>query len=473
MFHKVFNSSNNKSGLDQQLEESISFNLSDENLSQDDLAGENIARTEEAQQAIWKGIQSEKKGQLKQAISYYRSAIEEDPESAKAYQLLSSALKKMRDKRQLEQKQEDEESDKQTNKGNTTIQRETSQRKTLSEAGLIESENRNSSVDLNSRSLESAVRTYEVDTKSNLIVPANSNPEENPDFSNVDLVPMSNSSRHSNIFDRSSQQSNKIILLPEVRTTSSGEIVVQDNMEAAQVYVEQALAYIEQKQWQDSINACQEALRICPTIGKAYKVWGNSLQKSGDIAGAIGIYAKALEVQPDMAEIYCNLGSIYANKKNWKQAIEHYQKSSQIDAQNSTPYRNLARVWDQLGEYERSTECFFRAIEIEPTLLSAQNHFELAGNLVEEDSIERAIACYKYCIQIDPKFTNAYVKLADALEHNGQTETALFYYKKLAKLQGSNSNLDGHSKSRQLIRGFLFGQSLYSISIVAECNQLL
>lgn len=451
MFHKVFNSSNNKLAIDKQLEDNISFNLSDKNLSQDDLTGENIARTEKAEQAIWQGIHSEKTGHLKEAISYYRSAIEEDPESAKAYQLLSQALKKMREQRQSKKKNREQYNDKNIEFGRiNTDDGKFSHEEQLPEVRSIEYESSNEVIPTSKikRTADALDQKQDNEPDFNLTTKLNSSSDSN--FFNANFVSMKSS-----ILDTSNQQSNKIVLLPEVHTSSSGELVVQANMAAAQVYVEQALVYFEQKHWQNSINACQEALRICPTIGQAYKVWGNCLQKSGDVAGAIGIYAKALEVQPDMAEIYCNLGNIYAKKKKWKQAISHYQKSSQIDIQNSIAYRNLARVWDQLGEYKKSTECFFKALEIEPTLLSAQDHFELAGNLLEESSLERAIACYKYCINIDPKFANAYVKLADALEQNGQTEVALFYYKKLARLQDSSNRLDGCSKSSQQIRVFL------------------
>ena len=35
------------------------------------------------------------------------------------------------------------------------------------------------------------------------------------------------------------------------------------------------------------------------------------------------------------------------------------------------------------------------ALEIEPKLLSAQNHYDLANNLLEEEQLDRAISCYK------------------------------------------------------------------------------
>ena len=265
---------------------------------------------------------------------------------------------------------------------------------------------------------------------------------------NLNLIPVSKSDKVNKI--NSSLRSDEV-MLPNLQVSPSGDRVSADSLSVAQVYVAQALVLFEQKQWEKSITACKEALKICPHLGEAYKIWGNCLQQSGNSADALGIYAKALELQPDMAEIYCNLGSIYAKGKKWDRAIEHYQKSIIIDPDFAAPYRNLARVWDELEEYDKSEECFFRALAIKPQLISAKSHFELAHNLAEEKKLDKAIACYKHCIELEPKFLNAYVRLALVLEENGQKEEALFYYKKLAQLQTSQEDTY-QSKSRRQIR---------------------
>lgn len=271
------------------------------------------------------------------------------------------------------------------------------------------------------------------------------------DLSNSGLIHVS---ADGNSIKLESQPSEQFVLLPrfpQTKTDSSppAEISVAD------VYIGQALLYFEQQQWSESIAACQEALRVRPKMATAYKIWGNCLQCSGKSAEAIGMYAKALEAKADMAEIYCNLGSIYARQKKWQQAIEHYQKSSTLDPDFALPYRNLARVWNELGEYNKSADCFFKAIAIQPNMLSPQNHFNLANNLLAEGNRQQAIACYKSCLDIEPNFLNAYARLADALEQDGQQETALYYYQKLAQLQTEPNLPSAQSKSLQQISSLL------------------
>ena len=280
-------------------------------------------------------------------------------------------------------------------------------------------------------------------------------PNITPTKSNINNINVNNS-------NSTSSTSSDLVILPSLEMSPSGDLVLQESLSVAQVYIAQALAFFETKQWDNSILACQEALRTCPSMGEAYKIWGNCLQKRGKSAEAIGIYAKALELQPNMAEIYCNLGSIYAKSEKWSQAIEHYQKSIIIEPNTAAPYRNLAKVWDKLGEYDKSEECFFKAIEIKPELIPAKSHFELAHNLAQEKKLDKAIACYKQCLQLEPNFLNAYVRLAQILEQKGDKDEALHYYKKLAQLQTKNSQADPESRSRRQIRSLLRGKTTTS-----------
>ncbi|NJO96512.1 MAG: tetratricopeptide repeat protein [Pleurocapsa sp. CRU_1_2] len=272
-------------------------------------------------------------------------------------------------------------------------------------------------------------------------------------LTNSELV---HASADDNSIDLPSRQSEQFVFLPRVgQTEIEVNSLPSEGMPAAQLYIQQALLYFEQQQWSESIAACQEALRVQPKMAMAYKIWGNCLQCSGKSAEAIGIYAKALEAKADMAEIYCNLGSIFARQRKWQLAIEHYQKSSTINPDFALPYRNLARVWNELGEDHKSVECFFKAIAVQPNMLSPQNHFNLANNLLAEGNRDKAIACYKSCLDLDPNFLNAYARLADALEQDGQTELALSYYQKLARLQTEPNLPPAQSKSWQQISALL------------------
>ena len=384
----------------------------------DDLTGAVMDGAEKAERQVLEGMDAERQGQLQQAIGHYRQALECFPESFQARQLLTTALMKVRERQQEERRVEN-----------------------LQSANGAAAREPTASLDNYTNSLQLPGTIANSNSKPNLI-----------DVSFVNSAAASSSS-----IELAPKENHQFVLVPGIEQMAPA--IGAEEMSAAEVYLGQALAYFEEKQWESSIAACQEALRVYPQMGAAYKVWGNCLQRAGKSTEAIGIYAKALEAKADMAEIYCNLGSIYAKQKKWQQAIQNYQKSTIIDASNATPYRNLAKVWDELGEYDKSADCFFRALDIQPDLLSAQDHFSLANNLIAEGNLTRAIASYKSCIELEPDFLNAYARLADALETAGQPEKALFYYQKLAQLQTEKERPAlKQSKSSQQISSFLSPQ---------------
>jgi tetratricopeptide (TPR) repeat protein len=235
--------------------------------------------------------------------------------------------------------------------------------------------------------------------------------------------------------DSSEDKANTAIVLPTLSSVSPGKYTERNKLLVAQIHLEQALAYNENGDWKRAIEACQESLTICPDLAEAYKVWGNILQRVGKIAEAIGCYAKAISIEPDMAEVYANLGSLYAKKQKWNQALDYFNQAIAINPSNAGVYRSLARIWEELGEADKALDYLFEALHLEPETLTSQSHFQLARELWAENKRQKAIIGYRYAIQLNPHFKEAYLQLAKALEETGQWKEASIYYQKLIEIQ--------------------------------------
>ena len=154
----------------------------------------------------------------------------------------------------------------------------------------------------------------------------------------VDLSPPLLKQQHSPAKGKSTTQST--FLLNESETANS-------KREAAEIYLQQALAYSDEQEWAEVIEACQHAVRISPDSAEAYKLWGNALQRMGQTSKAMGMYAKAVEIEPDLAEVYANLGSLHARQKKWSKAREYYQKA--IIIKPNFPGAYLIGIWLKSG----------------------------------------------------------------------------------------------------------------------------
>lgn len=253
-------------------------------------------------------------------------------------------------------------------------------------------------------------------------------------------------------------RANSAITLPKVATITSEAYVNNSELEVAEIYLQQAIVYYEQKNWQKSIIACQEAINICPDLAAAYKIYGNSLQKMDKTAEAMGYYAKALAKDSNMAEVYANIASIYAQQSQWQQAIDYYKKALAVNPNLAKVYLQASRVWEKLGEQEYALNCLLQALSLEPEIFTPQQHLKLADDLLTENKVKLAITCYQYAIQLAPDFKDAYLKLIKALEKDKQWQKAAFYYREIIRIQEASlksnsqaSTLTENSKKEKLL----------------------
>ena len=134
---------------------------------------------------------------------------------------------------------------------------------------------------------------------------------------------------------------------------------------------------------------------------------GDAKHNTGDDFSAIPNYQRAIEIDPNFAMAYARLGTVYNNlgqielsEQNRSKAFElrdrasereklyiishYYADSGQLDKgiaayelycqtypRDSTPFNNIAIIYNQLGQFDKGLENAKRAMEIDPDMLSA------------------------------------------------------------------------------------------------------
>jgi serine/threonine protein kinase/Flp pilus assembly protein TadD len=151
---------------------------------------------------------------------------------------------------------------------------------------------------------------------------------------------------------------------------------------------------------------------------------GDAKHNMSDEIGAIPDYQRAIELDPNFAMAYARLGAIYNNlsqtelsEQNRQKAFElrdrasereklyimshYYSDSGQLDKgitayelyrqtypRDSTPFNNLASIYNQLGQFDNALENAKHAMEIDPEMTSAYYNVAVAYgglNRVEEE----------------------------------------------------------------------------------------
>jgi tetratricopeptide (TPR) repeat protein len=241
-----------------------------------------------------------------------------------------------------------------------------------------------------------------------------------------------------------------------VKSTSKVDQPTQQQQEAiARIYVEQAWIYFQDKNWQNAVVACKNALESDCKNADAYRILGNILKLKGRKAEALGVYAKALEINPNSATIYANLGSFYAEQKKWQEALDYYQQAVILDPQFAGAYRNLAQVWEELGDTNQALECLCQAVNLEPEKLTAQEYFDFARELYEQGKLVEASVFYTRGVELNPRAESELTQLVQILEELEEWQQAVVYYHKLISLSGANGEQGSSVMSDKPIRNLL------------------
>jgi tetratricopeptide (TPR) repeat protein len=125
------------------------------------------------------------------------------------------------------------------------------------------------------------------------------------------------------------------------------------------------------------------------------------------------------------------LGTLYAQEQQWQSAIAFYQKAIALQPNLASTYRNLARVWTQMGQLSEADECWFKAYSLEPAKATPEEHIHLGDNFLRQNQVTQAIRCYCHAIELNPNSNEAYQQLGNALKAQKKVQEEVANYRKI------------------------------------------
>jgi tetratricopeptide (TPR) repeat protein len=133
---------------------------------------------------------------------------------------------------------------------------------------------------------------------------------------------------------------------------------------------------------------------------------GLDLHRQGSLDEALKEYTAAADADPASALAFYNIGTVHYEKKNFRGAIEAYQRAVTIDpkfadAQFNLGYTRLHQVNDAAG----AIEPLQKAVEASPQMAKA--YFELGNAYHATGAADRAEPLWKIAATIDPRLAGA------------------------------------------------------------------
>ena len=149
---------------------------------------------------------------------------------------------------------------------------------------------------------------------------------------------------------------------------------------------------------------------------------------------------------PNDERAHFNLGGYYFGQQDFKQAISHYKKATELDPTYSTAFNILGYAYRQDGNYSEAEAAFKKYIELIPNDPNPYDSY--AELLLKMGRFDEAITQYNKALAIDSNFLNSHLGIAAALTYQGKSKEALEELQKMT----DKARTDGERRTA------LFGQ---------------
>ena len=160
----------------------------------------------------------------------------------------------------------------------------------------------------------------------------------------------------------------------------------------------------------EAISAYTKALSIKPDFADGYYNMANAFQSQGKLDEAIEAYTKALSIKPDYAEAYSNIAVIFKDQDRLDEAIEAFNKAISIKPDYAEAFYNMSLALIYVGKIEESIQAFNKALSIKPDF--AEAYYNMGTLLKEQEKIQEALQAYKKAHSLKPDFAEAEFKQA-------------------------------------------------------------
>ncbi|MDB0035777.1 tetratricopeptide repeat protein [Planktomarina temperata] len=146
-------------------------------------------------------------------------------------------------------------------------------------------------------------------------------------------------------------------------------------------------------------------LQRFPNACFLYNIRGIVFRALGQLDASIEAYTKALTIKPDYVEAYYNMGNVLKEQGKLEEATETYNKAVDIKPDYFKAYGNIGVTLEERGKLEEAIEAYSNALAIKPDYAEAYNN--MGNTLRRQGKLEEALETYNEALIIKPDYADA------------------------------------------------------------------
>jgi len=186
------------------------------------------------------------------------------------------------------------------------------------------------------------------------------------------------------------------------------------------------------------IDALVERVRShSPLCAEDFDELGRNKAKERDFKGAIENFDRAIKLNPKYADAYNNRANVRHELGDDAGAIEDYTKAILLNPHCEDFHNNLGIISSNSDDYRGARVAHTRAIKLNPRYAQAYN--DRGVNNLDIDNVEEALKDFTQAIDLNPDDALAWNNRGDVYLKLGDLQKALDDYTKAAGLNSKNA----------------------------------
>jgi predicted O-linked N-acetylglucosamine transferase (SPINDLY family) len=181
----------------------------------------------------------------------------------------------------------------------------------------------------------------------------------------------------------------------------------------------------EKGQLEQAIASFRQAIRLKPDLVTAHTNLGDALKEKGQFDQAIAAHQRAIGLKPDYAEAHYNLGITLQAAGRLGEAIAAYMRALEIRSDYTKAHNNLGSALARVGQFDAAIATLRQAIGLKPDFAKAHNN--LGNALRDTGQFDEAIAAYRRAIGLKPDFAEAHRNLIFMMNYLPGCDAKLTY----------------------------------------------
>jgi len=195
------------------------------------------------------------------------------------------------------------------------------------------------------------------------------------------------------------------------------------------------------RNWQDDVTLYRTVLARSDRVWQAHTNLANALLDRGQIVEAIKHYRKAVQLEADRATSHYNLGRALVQQGRYEQAVEELQEAIRLDPQHAEAHGQLGVALFRLGRVDQAEQVCRRAVQLAPD--NAEIVFNLGVLEAKRRRYNKAIDWFQQAVALEPDYAEAHYNLAAVFLEQDRPRQAIEHYRKALALAGAKSTTRG------------------------------